>query len=88
MRRRLTERQAAQLPKFEGTATLVTLRGGARPISSAKVEGALRGVGLRGDEPVFVAVPAVTAEAISFLEELDVVLLREPPQNIVGYPQR
>lgn len=76
--------QAAQVPPYEGTATLVGLgspRG--RTLSTSGVERALRRVELPKDEPVFVAVPDLTAEALAYLDSLNVRLLRESTSRVV-----
>ena len=35
------------------------------------------------DEPLFVAVPEVTTDALEYLEALQVRVLRDPPQSVV-----
>jgi hypothetical protein len=84
LRRRVSESQAAQVPPYEGTATLVALRSSrGRILSTSGVERALRHVELPTDEPVFVAVPDVTAEALEYLDSLNVQLLRESTYRVV-----
>lgn len=84
LRRRVSKSQATQVPPYDGTATLVTL-GSARGciLSSSGVERALRRLELPEDEPVFVAVPDVTPEALEYLDSLNVRLLRESTYRVV-----
>jgi hypothetical protein len=84
LRSLVRQTQAAQVSPYEGTATLVTLpRPRRRVLSSSGVARALRSVELPGDEPVFLAVPELTAEALDYLASLNVWLLRDPPQSVV-----
>jgi hypothetical protein len=76
--------QAWQVTPYDGTATLVTLpRPRRQVLSSSAVARALRGIELPRDEPVFVAVPELTVEALDLLASLNVRLLRDPPQSVV-----
>ena len=73
------------MPTYDGTASLVTLgsrRG--RVLSSSGVERAIRHLELPKDEPVFVAVPDLTTEALAYLDSLDVRLLRESTFRVVA----
>jgi hypothetical protein len=84
LRRRVSESQASQVPPYDGTATLVTL-GSARGriLSSSGIERSLRRLELPEDEPVFVAVPDVTTEALEYLDSRNVRLLRESTYRVV-----
>jgi hypothetical protein len=85
LRRRVSDSQATQVPPYDGTASLVSLGSpGGRVLSSNGVERSLRRFELPKDEPVFVAVPDVTTEALDYLDTLNVHLLRESTNRVVA----
>jgi hypothetical protein len=83
LRKRVSQTQAAQALPFDGTATLVIVGRSRRVLSTSGVARALRDVQIPDNDPVFVALPEVTADAVAYLQSLDVRVLRDPPQSVV-----